>query len=995
MRITVLPFTLALLLHTAAAWSAPQRVAVIGNSEADKTVILLSSELQSSPDVALVERERLAAVADEQALQRLLDTQAERSRVGTLLSADVLALVSVAGRRTEVVVVDTKLGATLGRTSLDSAPNDEKAVQLLAKETLAILSRFRDGVRFVVAVPDFVSRDLTFERKFLQFDYAEVIRSAYRQIPGVALVAVDEAQAIAGERQVGDAEQGKRVVPLFVEGEFRHTRGDDGAQVVRIIVRATDGTREVFERSSDPLKPEGAGAFLLDTFAQELLGRTSPPADRGDALTPQRQFELLIARADAFAQVGEFRRSALLREAALLVNPDATAQRKQLIREYTRRNRRPYESGEEPPKPGTDAYAQSVATFISDWTRSLHHCEYLIRNRRISREEATDLTVNAVESNWAIQVADRRRELAECEAFKKQFVREAFARIATLEPYAEFKKRVPDEKFGMTGMLDVYHAIIGLCITRCDGPYLAKEDLDLLAELLTSRLPESMWPVYRFNFFMRETAVSLRGKPEPPRFSAAEYLEFLDRLTKSDRPLVRIYGRYGTYCYQRYAKGQKSPEMLAEARSIVADAERVGFDTSEYSYYLGQLRDEVAWVKRDVEKPRRVAAAPVAKPPVAAPPAIPPARVKLELIPIALETPRRNETSLTKATWRSPGGWTGATHFRPLGQGLDVFWARGALLFMEQPGVVREVLADEKLSISDVVTDGKYVWVAAAYGRGVYVLDRSGKRIALVDKSHGLPPTDVSGPLLHPLQPGRVMATGSFGNTHRGWIATIDVGDDAPAAPNPKVDVFHEGTIVPGTKPRTNRPDWGVDYCFQPNAIFEHPAASAPPNPPRRLVFVVTGLNPLVVDVATKKVTRYVPPDAKDEFPRWIGPLEAYASIDGVLWVAGSQYDFNGYRLTPQADALKAFRNRPDWHMPGLTDGSLARDGDWLYYAGSAKWRRINLKTLRDEVLIDDSRQLPHPGSGRVWVLAASNHFGLVAFTGGELYRVTVSEPGR
>lgn len=999
----VLLLTFAPAGRAAEGDGAPPRVAVLSDESGGTTADALQRELSTSRDVVTVDRGALSALASEQGLSALLAEQAERTRVGRLLSAEVLLIVRNGDDQTQVVIADTRLGATLGSLSFATASlrePDAAAYEAAAREALDVINRFRRGVTYVVAVPDFVSRDLTFERNYLQSDFAEVIRNAYRQLPGVALVAVDEAQAIAAERQLGDGEQGKRVVPLFIEGEYRHTREESGTHTVRFTIRATDGTKQVFEQTSDPLQAANAGKFLLDTFARELLPQTDLPAAAGTDITPQRQFELLIARADVFAQAGEFRRSALLREAGLLLNPDSLAQRKQLIREYTRRNSRPYEAGEAPPKPGSEAYAQFLANFITDWTRSLHHCEYLIRNRLVSREEASGLAADAVTSVRGIQVADRR-ELAGCETLKKQFLREAFARIATLEPYSEFKKRFPEEP-RVTGV-DVYHAIIDLSLWRCDRTHRAKEDLDLLEDLLLNRLADSMWPTYPFNFFLRETAVSLRRpRDEPSKFSTEEYLAFLERLAKSDRPLVRIYGRYGRFCYQRYTNGEASSELLAEARSIVSDAEKVGFDLREHDYYMGLMRDEVFWLNAELER-REAAEVPPGPPPPpvaradeeevepAEEPAAP-SRVRFEPIPLALESPRRKETSLTsKVTWRAPGGWGNANWYRPLGKGLDAFWARGALLFIDKPGVAREVLADEKINISDVVSDGQYVWVATSYDKGVYVLDRSGKVVTRVGKAHGLPPTDDLGALMHPLEPGRVMITGSFGNTHRGWIATIDIDPDAAAAP--KIDVFHEGTrtLAPGQP--YDGPGYDPHFCFQPNAVFEHPGAGASPEAPR-LVYVVTG-DALVVDVATKKVTAYGAGEPKAQFPRALGPREAFASIDGVLYVAGTSADFNAYRLNPRTNGFDAVRDRPDWDVGGLTNGSLARDGDWLYYAGASKWRRINLKTHEEQSLIDDSRQLPNPGSGDVWGLSVSDHFGLVAWTGSELYRVTVAEPAR
>src|SRR5690606_10268943 len=125
-------------------------------------------------------------------------------------------------------------------------------------------------------------------------------------------------------------------------------------------------------------------------------------------------------------------------------------------------------------------------------------------------------------------------------------------------------------------------------------------------------------------------------------------------------------------------------------------------------------------------------------------------------------------------------------------------------------------------------------------------------------------------------------------------------------------------------------------------------------------------------------------------FPRLNRPAEAFMSLDGVLWIAGASKDVRSYRVDPSNGLLEALRKPNDWHMSGTPDGTLARDGEWLYATGSYIWRRINLKTGVDEVLVPDPRSLPNYGSGSPWTIAMSPQFGLVAFSRGQLYRVTV-----
>jgi len=236
----------------------------------------------------------------------------------------------------------------------------------------------------------------------------------------------------------------------------------------------------------------------------------------------------------------------------------------------------------------------------------------------------------------------------------------------------------------------------------------------------------------------------------------------------------------------------------------------------------------------------------------------------------------------------------------------------------------------------------------------------------------------------HALGPGRVLAAGSFGNEHRAWIAMVEF-DGAKA----KVEVIHEATKVWDYKRHENPYDLDPAIGFVPGAMFEH---VVPGPKPRRIIFILRRYNPLLVDAETKKVWAYPITDGyRHGFPRLDAPGDAFLSIDGILWIAGVDGDFRSYRLDAGTGLLQVVRDRPKWNLSNTDSGNLARDGDWLYYAG-AKWRRINLCTGEENLLVDNLRTLPNYGDGGAWRIANSSHYGLVAFHGGTLYRVRIDE---
>jgi hypothetical protein len=985
---------LALILSVQASVLAavPPKLAVLGGEKAGWDDLLVA-RLSKAKTVSIVERQRLGAVFDERAIQGLLENRADRGRIASIAGADLLVLLAGNENGLRLVVCDSHLGVTLEDLSVPAKDKTrENVVAALADRTLRIVRQFEGGVKHVVAVPDFVSRDLTFDYSFLQFDYAEVLRAAYRQTPGLAIVAVEEARSIAAERDLVGIEPKDRLVPVFVEGEYRTERGPkDASTSVQITLRARGAAKNLWERKLEAVPLDQAGGQLLAAFTKDLAGLTQTG---GPAIDTDGQYRLLTQRAEEFSSLGEFRRSAALREAALLLKPDADEQRIRLVREYTRRNDRPIEYGDWPKGARQDEndpfWMALVVQVVSDWKRSLQHCEYLIRNGRLCREEATDLAYNALHSitgacvNFSSTTGMRTvysTPLVECEAIKKDFLRHAFVRIALLDPAAK------TGRVGLTGALDVYNFIFTSALMRCDGKFYDGDDLDLIADLLLTRLPESMWPSHKLNFFLLDVGEEMgrEGKTDHYRFTDKQYQAFLDQLVASDRPLVRVYGRYGKFCYRRYNKREKSPELLQEAQAIVAEAQRAGFDLRQYEYYMNQLRVEVERLSRDLASKTPTGASVASKTPSIAA-SRSKSRVILDPVELTLASRGQNNKKATQELrWRGVSGWGGIQGYRPLGDGLDAFWAGGAVLFMRQPGKLVEVLANEQLSVDDVIDDGRYVWIAASHDWGLSIFDRSGKELLRITKEHGLPPCDGSGMVVYPLATGRVLAAGSFGNEHRAWIAMVEFDGSKG-----KVEVVHEGTKVWDPKDRNKSTNTDPTMTFVPEAMVEH---TIPGPNPRRIIFILGRNNPLLLDPETRKVWVYpVTNGYRQNFPRSGPQGDAYLSIDGILWIANTDRDFRSYSFDEETGRLQVVRDKPNAQSGGMRDGSLARDGDWLYYAGSQSWRRLNLVTRDEELLDDDPRALPKYGSGNAWRLANSSHYGLVAFRRDTLYRVQIGE---
>jgi hypothetical protein len=951
------------------------RLAVIGDGPAQKAGLtdLMTAEFKGGDGIELVEREKLESVVNEQSIQAMLGGHGDRERIGGLVAADFLALVTANDREIRLAVCDVHVGLKLADFTLPA--NTPDAATTLAKQTAGTVNRFRAGVTHVAVVPDFVCRDLAFDRNYLQSDLAEVLRTQYRLVPGMALVAIDEARSIAQEREVSNA-AGKAVfAPVFVEAAYRTARGDAGFTVAITLTARDNAGKPLVERELPAVAIDEAGPALLQVFTQDLLPLTRPVGEP-TAVDVEGQFKQLVAQADAFAQWGQWPRSAALREAALLLKPDADEQRIRLVREYSRHNDRPFEQWPKAARmQAGDSFREGVVQqCIADWRRSLSHCEFLVRNRRISREEATGLAWDAVRSICGVRVADAEK-LGDCERLKKDFVREVFVRIVSLPPAT--RGMLP----GTGGAGNAPGFRMEAALFRCDGNHRTKEDLDLIVDLLNNRLPEKVAPSYELNFFLKACGQERQNdQSRSYRFTPEEYAGFVDSLVKSPRQGVQVYGRYARLCQQLAADRTPTAERLAEAQAIVALARSAGYDTQESGYFMGQLNDEVTRLQSALNRrnapPQQAAAQPAPRPKK---PEIEPAKITLVPIELMLQRRLKNQEQLTSdVRWRGAGGWGGVTDYAAFDTGLDALWSQGCLLLVRNGKTAVETLAEEGLAIGDVTADGKYVWAACQYGRGLEIFDYQGQHLATIGKDAGLPEANQYGFFVHAVSPGRVLATGTFGNEYRAWVAIVSFDGSRST-----VDVILEAAKARDWQAADNYSNPDPTLGFRPEGILvrmpEKPGAT-------HYAYVLRDrFTPLVVDVAARKVWAY-PWDERDR--------DAWSWVSGEHTPEHQQQRALMLRTVDVASGIVPPQKPTDaWRIGRpLRPDSLAQVGDWVYLAEEFAWLRTNRTTGETQVIVPDRRALPDHGSGGRWSLANSSQFGLVAFRNGKLFRVTLND---
>lgn len=936
--------------------------------------------LSANPAISIIERDDLGKALGEVELKELLGDRKKRSRFGEIAGADFLALLNVTGNRARLVVCDTKLGVTLQDQSIGISDLPQKeALEILAKTTLQTLESFAGGVKQVVAVSDFVCRDLTFDFTYLQSDYAEVLRSAYRQIPGLAIVATEEAKTIAVERDIAGLAQKDRIVSVFIEGEYRTTRDlKTNRFSVDIMVRARDSTTVLIDKTLPTSALIQAGSELMAFFRKDLAKLATPSDAKIDE---EAQYKLLMERADVFSALGELKNSTSLLEAALLLKPDDKL-RIRLIREYHRQASNNKDMDPHAWPEGTKLnesnpqWVAEVTRMLNDWRRSLQHGEYLVLNRRLSREEACDLLHDSTCSK-PMGVHYMKSPPFDHMDVSRDFLRHIFARVAHLEPASQ---EVRSRLLGHVIFLENFFGIV---------PYNTKEDLDLIKDLLLDILPRTLPPSSVLCSNLESCIHRFRGEGKSSsNITKEEFHAFLDQLIASNHPTARAYGRYWNIKLMQLQR-EPAVKLLKESELMMKDAESVSYDPYYYPSGLGPMGGVTRDLKRMVENENiRMTPKPLPAKTSDKTETDLISRISLERINLQLtNTEKKGQVITASLKWNydSPpeggGGWFGVNRFRPLGDKLDAIWAPGAVLFLHKQNEATVVLSDKTMRVADVVTDGRYVWVAGYSGWGLAVLDREGKILTRIGKEHGLPPNNSYGIVVHPLEPGRVMVAGCFSKINRAWIAMVTY-DGSKAS----VEVIHEATQ--SSLPENANSLFHMDpyMTFVPEMSYEH---VIPGEKPKRLVFLIkrAASSPsLVIDPDANKVWVY-PTTEKNR--KWLPAGKGNLSIDGTLWVPGTGLDFCSYRYNEATKLFDVVRDKQS-EFSGSNSGSLARDGDWLYYVGIDVWSRFNLLTEKKEILNEDIRALPHFGSGRNWQVYRSAHHGLVAFLEGELYRIEV-----
>ena len=989
--------------------------------------ILCSPELQSAaledrlleplnklPDIQLLDRQQLHQATKELALDQIFAAeQAEaRLKLGRLLPADGLLIL----RRQEdgsiqLLIAECRQGIRLHRQSFS---NEKDLLGEIAPLVQSVQKRFPQGLKQVLAIPPFLSRNLVQDYDALQSRYAQLLAGRLMLEEGVAVIESEEARAIAREAAISGDAMKHPLVPLIVEGEFRMERPPGRDQPHAFLkLKLTSGQQSRMIESG-AIKLANVPEWIATDLAKQVVAQAhdQPPMSL-DSLV-----QALGHQAAEFARVGAWEHSTALREAALMLKGDAADQRIAIIEDYaklcTARLADPLVrmNAQERMKPTmkarTDAFVAGFA-----------HLEYLVRNRQVDVDQAVTLTkrlspllVIGGHTPWGqwtypTVLAQARR----AEEARLRFMLDVFPQALSLaHPPATQPSDEHDRlNHWQQTMLRPFRF-------RADRSYVTKQDLALFHTVITEIVPDGL--ELRTDLLPNGRELS---KDEEDAATPEDYQQFLGTLEKGNHKAASIMARYVVLSRFMFAGKRHTPEELRQQLTAMQDLLE---ECRRLPYPDGSLvaRDDEPLVhglimygkslERDLDPPK------ITRLPASSRPASVTELTTgpIQFRPVGPIRVKRLDGSIIPfedllGTFKAPIArvMMGPLEILPCGPGLDIYWSSNVILCMREPGLLEEVLSTKETAFDSVAWDGRHLWVGQQKN-GILILDARGKLVGKVTEEQGLPPSDWT-LVVRPLDAGRALAAGCFGPQKRGWCAIVERADSGAVS----VRVFHEGVDaeieLPGPSLRHHVRDDDPRTVFCPRwiRVYQPKDPSASP-----AALVSRGLlRPLLIDLKTLAVSVY--PHELPSDSSFIGPL--YFSPDGAI--LGNEWGVSGQRgraeirlIAPAgrtSDDGGSFRRIPVLNPPAVQTGNLSMNepdkarflpggmptmlrvfdgGDgYLYLCNSGQWHRIDTHTWTADRLTPPT--LPMPFANPLFI-GRSTHYGVVAYSAGKLFRLTI-----
>lgn len=973
-----------------------RRWAIVAAPDVQQTPMpdVLMEELSHEPGVQLVERDEIPKALKELGRSELLSSgsAATRLQLGRLLKADALILLGREKREGDkkellrLVISETVYGARLWADFFEEV--DTKPLSMrISSIVRRVRDRYPDGVKSIIAVPPFVSKNLSHDFNPLRAQFSHVLESALGAFPGIAVLEIEEVQAIRKEQDLTGGDARERIVPVFIEGEFQ-IRRQNKQERVHLSLRIVRGV------TSDAMEWDLAGVpdaveVLRDQAAARIM--QIPQDQLKQTLSVRKQAGLLTERADIFSRRGEFLVSTALRESVLLVDPYNKPQHVRLIDEYLANV--PYENlvNWDRIKPG--ALLENFTLRAKLWERAVEVFEQMVRNGLCDRNAGQRLGIRirgalddliffrAEDFADGYDAAAAKAFLAireNCDRTYQRFVRELVPLIGRLKPARrgfDPEKPVDDELLDLALDLDYKDA---------HRP-ISTSDLDHYGHVLIDLAADDAIESWFMSRFLFETGTN----PDYSRkFSNDDYLAFLGRLNNSGRRINQLYAQLG-YLLFDYGYGRQGTKATPEVTLL--DLEKWRGDVGLYLHGKTKRYDSraIRWIEEAITPVNHGLKSPPPLPPRFNEPN-PNQKSELLFEPLNVAFRDRNGNAMNRPDSDSEDYWP--PYWMLQAGSSDVFWNDHAIWRHTAAGVFQLLSADKTEEPSavpipwvyQVIWDGEHLWTIER--DGVHVYTSVGIHIVHCGHNEGLPDATAGGRLAS-LKPGVVVATGSLRRGNRAWCATLTLQGNQI-----QVDVFHEATIARAIASREHISPQDPRLTFVPYWLYNIGTLDEP----RLLLSCALQPDPLGGDVGmSEEYTLSINPSKREV-------RTALFELCGDDNLATRHL----YHFLSNGDALLAYgRDIQLWTAPANRQrgakavktifsnarkeqgfcGQMFAFGNYVYAPGQ-QWARVDTRSLTVEPL---GEGLLGDGNGN-W-FGVSSYWGLIGWDGsGTFYKISV-----
>ena len=566
------------------------------DSDSSKVAELLAAALSRDEKFTIVSRDELQKVADEKFLQKLFSLKdfKDRAEILNLIKTDMLIVVTPVGynRKNAIKCIVLERHSGLRLMSEDvSIENIDKAISVLIEKIKKCHKKYLNGIKYVVGIAPLISDNLTYQYDYMSDAYRELLTEMFLAYDGVAVCEVAEIKTLAGESELDGTSINRNIISVVITGKYIVSK--DGKvhfdiSLIRKNSKPINITKVVLSSEVADFFTHLTGRVLKNTISDN------------SSFSKDAQFNFLVKKAEENSTFGLHENAARLREAALLIHPEDVKLRFALLDDYywfyDIREKMSFPKGisEEEEK----RVKEHINSKILDANmRAFHHIEWLIQNKKINIEEAAEL----LRKHHIKNTNNLNYITSEIET---QYRGIQFNRDKQIIPLLKTLASADDD----INLHNLYVEMNNFYIYTINRTISTEKDFPRALYYFNNILstnPDDFEKWDNFSdFFIRPEITPDSWE----NITAEQWIDFLHKLSKSDRKPVKLFARIGllnSKLWQvEHLSNTEKKELLKKLLQIIDEWKKIvsehkgGFHTTEEALHASTMYDSLKGMYR-------------------------------------------------------------------------------------------------------------------------------------------------------------------------------------------------------------------------------------------------------------------------------------------------------------------------------------------------------------------------------------------------------------